>query len=89
MSEIIKREFSTVDASPSVLYVKKDNTTDNAYALTENMLNPGMAVPLHDTAELTYTTGDLTEVKYYLDGSVVATITLTYTSGNLTKVERT
>ncbi len=52
----------------------------------------GMKIPKHDYIEMSYTTGNLTSVKYRDGGSsgtIVATLTLTYdTDGNLINVSK-
>lgn len=46
----------------------------------------GLAIPEHDTVELSYTGADLTGVTYKQGAATVATLTLTYSDGKLTKV---
>lgn len=49
---------------------------------------PGLDIPAHDTINLDYTDGNLTEVEYVSGGNVVETLTLTYTGGNLTSITK-
>jgi len=86
---ITKKEYSASDAAPSILYAKRDGSTNIAHPITQGMFNPGFAIPDYDEIDLEYTGDDLTQVEYKKQGDVIATLTLSYTGGNLTKVAKT
>ena len=81
-----KKVFDSPDVQPVVLYVKDTVADIHANAVLAPMLNPGLAIPEHDSIFLTYTSGDLTKVDYTLATVTQATLTLAYTSGDLTSV---
>jgi len=81
-----KKVFDSPDVQPVALYVKDTVADIHAKALLAPTLNPGLAIPEHDTILLSYTSGDLTQVDYTLSTVTQATVTLSYTSGDLTSV---
>jgi hypothetical protein len=85
---ITKREFSAIDAHPSIQYIKKDDGSTMAYPVTEKMLNSGMGIPLYDLAIIDEApSGDMV-ITYSLSGTTVAIKNITI-SGTRTTVSIT
>jgi hypothetical protein len=84
MSQIIKKEYSSVDANPSVVYAKTDQSSQNATALvaTTNgalMISSGLNIPSFDYIDFT----NLSGILFYsggVTGILVATINITGTT---------
>ena len=83
-----KREHSTADSAPVVLYAKTDADSTAAFPLLASMFNPGFAIPQHTKIILSYSGSTLTGVVYYNGIPSVATLTLAYTGSNLTLVTK-
>jgi hypothetical protein len=92
-AQITKKEFSALDAAPSIQYAKQDTTADKAFPLTstpdgvKNRLDvntgmsalPGFSIPPFDRIDATYP-DTVTEVYVYsLSGSTLNTVTVIYT----------
>jgi hypothetical protein len=67
---------------------KKFMELNNEVAVRVAMFNQ-LVPEKYDSIDLGYTGSDLTLVQYFLDGSLVATLTLNYDAGNLSNVTRT
>ena len=50
MTTTIKKEFSAVDAAPTIQYVKRDAGSANAYPLTNAAYFQGLYIPQYDTS---------------------------------------
>lgn len=100
---ITKREFSSVDASPNVMYGKRDGDDTQTFpvAITEGgalLISKGMNIPIHDYISISYVSSGYgvgePEVVVFKNGgsggTVVATLTLTYgVDNNISSITRT
>lgn len=82
-----KRVFTSSDAAPSVLYVKKDVASGKAYPLLAGTF--GFSLPNFDEIALSYTGTNLTGVEYRKDSVSTSTLTLAYSGSTLTGVVQT
>lgn len=92
----VKKEYSSVDAQPIVLNAKTDPNSQNAYPVLATssgclLISSGMDIPAYDSIIISYSSGNISNVYYYIGGTagtIVATLTLSYSVGNLVNVAR-
>ena len=88
-----RKEFSAVDAAQSVLYVKRDPESEDAYPLLASkfggiLVNHGMIIPIHDQQIINESDPANVTITYKLDGTTVGTKTIAI-SGTTTTITMT
>ena len=103
MPQITKKEFSALDAAPSIQYAKQDATADKAYPVTATAEGnkvrldvasniPGFSIPPFDRISASYPSSTQEIYVYTLNSVTVATITVDYSDSakiNITSVVKT
>ena len=89
-----KQTYPANDAQPVVIYAQTSSTGTLAKPVLATssgclMISNGLDIPNYDSLILSYSTGNLSNVYYFLQGGLVATINLTYTGNALVAVSRT